>query len=614
MQNRDLQLLIKYITPYRAQLLLISLFAIIGAFFEAINLGSLVPLIQMLSSPEPPGGILWSSLNSLFTAVGIELNFKSLLCLIAVLFIIGQVILFHKKRLQVQLWFQMSADLKRTILEKIFHADIRYMHSQRAGQINDILTRESESAAMSIYAVTEIMTYIFFIIVYSIMLLYISVQITAICIVIATITLLFLNRLILRSKEFGVSAVESSMRLNAFVSERLNLVKLIKIFSTEGPEEHKFKIVTDQYAQKNIAFMLNGIRIETLFQVIIFFIAIVILYVSTYVYNMDLALILVFIFILVRLTDPLRQLNAQRHQLTGEIASLEKIDALISQTSEAQTIRSGTKIFNGFSDSIEYRGVGFSYVPDIKTLDDVSFQIRKNEMVALVGASGGGKSTIVDLLIRLIEPENGRILIDNYDIKDYEIGSYHAKIGFVSQDSFLFSDTILNNICYGQGNCSSERAIISAKIAHAHDFITSLPEGYETVLGEHGTKISGGQKQRIALARALYRDPEILVLDEATSALDSESEKVIQDSIAEIRHRYTIIAIAHRLSTIEKSDNIFVIDNGRVVETGKHKDLVAARGVYSRFYAIQYHREHEKNGSSAAKMEVQPEANESRME
>jgi ABC-type multidrug transport system fused ATPase/permease subunit len=199
MQNRDLQLLIKYITPYRAQLLLISLFAIIGAFFEAINLGSLVPLIQMLSSPEPPGGILWSSLNSLFTAVGIELNFKSLLCLIAVLFIIGQVILFHKKRLQVQLWFQMSADLKRTILEKIFHADIRYMHSQRAGQINDILTRESESAAMSIYAVTEIMTYIFFIIVYSIMLLYISVQITAICIVIATITLLFLNRLILRS-------------------------------------------------------------------------------------------------------------------------------------------------------------------------------------------------------------------------------------------------------------------------------------------------------------------------------------------------------------------------------------------------------------------------------
>jgi ABC-type multidrug transport system fused ATPase/permease subunit len=229
-------------------------------------------------------------------------------------------------------------------------------------------------------------------------------------------------------------------------------------------------------------------------------------------------------------------------------------------------------------------------------------------MVALVGVSGGGKSTIVDLLIRLIEPENGRILIDNCDIKDYEIRSYHAKIGFVSQESFLFSDTILNNICYGEGICNREQAIAAARIAHAHDFITSLPEGYETVLGEHGTKISGGQKQRIALARALYKDPEILVLDEATSALDSESEKIIQDSIAAIRHRYTIIAIAHRLSTIEKSDRIIVIDKGRIVETGRHSDLVALNGVYSRFYAIQYHREHEMNGRLVAKMDIQTES------
>jgi subfamily B ATP-binding cassette protein MsbA len=602
MQIRDLQLLKKYISPYKAKLLLISSLAIISAFFEAINLGSLVPLIQMLSSTEAPGGTLWSTLNSFFAAIGLTLNFTSLLSLIAILFIIGQVILFHKKRLQVQLWFQMSADLKRRILGNIFHADISFMHSQKAGQINDILTRESDAAAMSIYAVTEIMTYTFFILVYCAMLLYISVEITAICLVIAAITLLFLNRLILRSKELGISAVQSSMRLNEFVSERLNLVKLIKIFSTEEPEERKFKRVTEQYADNNVAFMLNGIRIETIFQVIIFFIAIVILYVSSYIYEMDLALILVFIFILVRLTDPLRQFNAQRHQLTGEIASLEKIDSLLNQSSHAQTIHSGKKGFHGFSDSIEYDKVGFSYVPGSKTLEDISFQIRKNEMVALVGVSGGGKSTIVDLLIRLIEPENGRILIDNCDIKDYETTSYHAKIGFVSQDSFLFSDSILNNICYGESDCNRDQIIAAATIAHAHEFIASLPEGYETILGEHGTKISGGQKQRIALARALYKNPEILVLDEATSALDSESEKIIQDSIAAIRHRYTIIAIAHRLSTIENSDRIIVIDKGRIVETGRHKDLISAGGVYSRFYAIQYHQESEKPRNSTIQM------------
>jgi ABC-type multidrug transport system fused ATPase/permease subunit len=209
-------------------------------------------------------------------------------------------------------------------------------------------------------------------------------------------------------------------------------------------------------------------------------------------------------------------------------------------------------------------------------------------MVALVGASGGGKSTIVDLIIRLSEPDSGEISIDGTNIRDFDINRYHQKIGFVSQDSYIFNDSILNNICYGSPVVSLEKAIDAAKTANAHEFIMRLPEGYDTELGERGVKISGGQKQRISLARAVYKEPEILILDEATSALDSESEKVIQQSILRIKHKYTVIVIAHRLSTIENADKIIVIEHGKAREVGTHKELISANGTYAKYYEIQY--------------------------
>jgi subfamily B ATP-binding cassette protein MsbA len=382
--------------------------------------------------------------------------------------------------------------------------------------------------------------------------------------------------------------VDTNTRLNEFITERLGLLKLIKIFSAENIEIEKFQRSTSRYADQNSAFMLNGVKIETVFQITIFSIAISILYVATFVFQIKLAMLLVFIFILLRLTDPLRQLNSQRHQVSGELASLEMIDKILHDSEAAQTIKDGDRMFMGFNNSIMFEKVSFSYTTLSPTLQDISFGIKKNEMVALVGASGGGKSTIVDLLIRVIEPDQGRITIDDVNIAEFNVESYHKKIGFVSQESFLFNDSVKNNICYGSSECDIERVIASAQIANAHEFILELPNGYDTELGERGVKLSGGQKQRIALARALYNDPEILILDEATSALDSESEKTIQESINRIKHKYTIIAIAHRLSTIENADNIIVIDKGNIVETGIHDELIRSGGIYSKFYEIQY--------------------------
>lgn len=600
MNLEEFVLLKKYIAPYKGRLVIISLLAVVCAFFEAINLGALVPLLQMMASQNAPGGTLWQILTTAFSAIGLELNILNLLTVMTFLFIIGQFLLYQKKKMQANLWFRLSADLKERIFSTLLSADIRYHYSQKTGQFNDILTRESEYAATSVFAVTEIFTYLIFIVVYTAMLLYISVQLTIICLLIAALTLYFLNAMIIRSKNLGIRAVETSMRVNEFISERLSLLKLIKIFSTEGLEDDHFKVLTSRYADDNTSYMLNGIKIETVFQIIIFTIAIAILYISTFVYEIPLALLLVFIFILIRLTDPLRQTNAQRHSLAGELASLEKIDHVLLSAANARTIEDGKREFSGFSGSIRFSDVGFSYTPSSPTLENISFTVQKNELVALVGASGGGKSTLVDLLIRLIEPDRGSILIDDTDIREFNIGSYHTRIGFVSQESYLFNDTVTSNICYGAGDCDRERVIAAATIANAHEFILGLPKGYDSELGERGIKLSGGQKQRIALARAIYKDPSILILDEATSSLDSESEKVIQQSIANIKHRYTIIAIAHRLSTIENADCIIVIEKGGVVEQGTHTDLLQRGGVYAKYHQLQHSGEPERNDHSTS--------------
>jgi ATP-binding cassette, subfamily B, bacterial MsbA len=586
--RQEILLFIHYLRPYKIRIGQISALAVICAFFEAVNLSALVPLLQILNNPTDPGGMLWDALKSIFGVIHVELNFLNLLIVMGIIFLVGQVLLFIKKRKQADLWFSFSADLKKTIFRNLLSSDIRYHYTEKPGKFIDILNRQAEYAATSVFAVTEIFTFVFFIIVYTAILLYISIPLTAICLIIALGSLFFLNFLIRRSKQIGIRSNETNIRMNEFVTERLNLLKLIKIFSTENEETQKLSQYADQYTKNNTDFWMNGVKIETTFQIIIFGISLLILYVAAIVLVLPLALLLVFIFILIRLTDPIRQINAKRHELGGELASLEKIDHTLKATTSSQTIKSGQRAFETIHHEMEIDHVTFSYTESVPVIRDLSFTIRKNEMVALVGASGGGKSTIVDLIIRLIEPDSGRILIDGIDIQTYNIRDYHRKIGFVSQESYIFNDTILNNITYGVDQVLLDKVIEAAKSANAHDFIMQLPDGYNSELGERGVKISGGQKQRIALARALYRDPEILILDEATSALDSEAEKAIQKSILSLKNKYTIIAIAHRLSTIENSDKILVIENGQITETGTHKELISAKGTYAKYYDIQY--------------------------
>ena len=261
---------------------------------------------------------------------------------------------------------------------------------------------------------------------------------------------------------------------------------------------------------------------------------------------------------------------------------------LTSQTfKEISTIEDGSKEFGSFTSNIEFRDVNFAYQGRTKTLKNISVSIEKGKTVAIVGRSGSGKTTIVSLILRLFQPDVGDVLIDGVDIKEYRLASWLDRIGYVDQDTFIFNDSVKNNITLRSEKYTDEDVKRAAGYADAHDFITDLPDGYDTHVGDKGVRLSGGQKQRIAVARAMIRQPDILIFDEATNALDSVSEAAVQKAIDEISRDHTVIIIAHRLSTIVNADRIIVMARSKVAEVGTHEELMSKKGDYWRLYEGQ---------------------------
>jgi len=267
------------------------------------------------------------------------------------------------------------------------------------------------------------------------------------------------------------------------------------------------------------------------------------------------------------------------------MSAIPNCEAVYSVLNEKMThIKDGEKELGLFQSSIQFDNVSFAYDGRPEVIKDISITLEKGKTIAIVGRSGGGKTTMINLLLRLFDVSKGKIKIDGLNIKEYKLSSWLKNIGFVSQDTFILNDTVENNINFRSDRYLHEEVIKAAKFADAHNFITELPEGYDTIVGDKGMKLSGGQRQRIAIARAMIREPGVLIFDEATNALDNISEVLVQNAIDRISKEHTVIIIAHRLSTIVNADRILVLENGQVVEEGAHKELMKKRGVYWELY------------------------------
>jgi len=305
-----------------------------------------------------------------------------------------------------------------------------------------------------------------------------------------------------------------------------------------------------------------------------------------------------FLAALLMLYQPIKSLSAVQNIVQEGLAAAVRVFGLMDRDPEIKD-RLGATALPPLQKAITYRGVAFAYDNGGGVLHDIDFTVSRGEIVALVGPSGAGKSTLLNLLPRFYEVTGGTIAIDGWDIRDVTLSSLRTQIGVVTQQTILFNDTVRHNVAYGRLEASEADILAALKAAHAHDFVSALPEGLDTLIGEQGVRLSGGERQRLAIARALLKDPPILILDEATSSLDSESEREVQQALDSLIAGRTTLVIAHRLSTVRNAQRIMVMEDGRIVETGTHASLLAAGGLYRRLYEMQFAQEEEKEQPAA---------------
>lgn len=392
-------------------------------------------------------------------------------------------------------------------------------------------------------------------------------------------------------RKVSTKGQEEISGLTSILHESFTGAGVVKAFGMEGREIEKFK-------EKNSKFFkitMKGVKLAEITTPLMEFtgaiaVALIIWYGGYQVIKgaSTPGTFFSFLTALIMMYSPLRTLTRVNMSVQQSIAAAERIFHIMDMDTEG-IVDTGTMELNGVKEKIEFRDVYFKYEKASRyILYNINFEIKKGQVIAIVGGSGGGKTTIGNLLLRFYDPTSGAIKIDGIDIREFTLKSLRKNIGIVSQDVILFNDTVLNNIAYGQKEVNLDDVIRASEKAYAHDFIMKMSHGYDTVIGEKGIKLSGGEKQRISIARAILKNPPILILDEATSALDAETEHIIQKALSNLMEGRTTIVIAHRLSTIKNADTIIAIDKGKIVEMGGHEELLTRNGLYKRLYKIQF--------------------------
>ncbi|MFO8087913.1 MAG: ABC transporter ATP-binding protein [Bacteroidales bacterium] len=595
-----------YLKPYLDKAGLSILFTFLGTIFSLFSFTMIIPFLGILFDQQK---IISDPVAFKFTAEAIEHNFTywvsqlitnkgaaSALLVISLMVVISMFLktffTYLGKYVIAPLRNGIVRDIRNKLFNKTMLLSLSWYSEERKGDLMSRMTADVQEVEVTIIrsldkAIKSPIT----VIVYLVSLFMMSMKLTLFVLIFIPVTGTLIGWI---GKSLRKRSAQGQKRLGmllSFIEEALYGLRIIKAFNSEERVKQRFFDENERYTR-----LMNKIwRRKDLASPLTEFLSVIIVVTIMWVGGslilnghdmLSPQAFIAYIAIFSQIIPPAKNLSSIYYNIQKGMASIERVESVLN-AKVAIKDKPDAKPFSGFNQSIEFQNVWFKY-QDEYVLKDITLSIQKGETIALVGQSGAGKSTLADMLPRFYEAQKGDIFIDGQSIKDLQIKDVRKIMGIVSQESILFNDTIFNNIAFGMDKVDPEAVEQAAKIANAHDFIMLTDHGYQTNIGDRGSKLSGGQRQRISIARAILKNPPILILDEATSSLDTESEKLVQDALNRLMQNRTSLVIAHRLSTIRNADRIIVLHEGRIIEQGKHDDLLAQNGAFKALYDQQF--------------------------
>lgn len=604
-----LQVIRRFVGPYKQYLAGSVILNILSAVFNIFSFTLIIPILKMIFNLESEvyTFIPWDSgasfkemllnniyyyMSSLITTFGPSMTLLLLGLFLGVMTALKTGCYFGSSAVMIPMRTGIVRDIRVQVYNKVLSLPLGFFSQERKG---DIIARMSGDVNEVENSITSSLDMLIknpiLILFYFGTLLFTSWQLTLFTLLVVPAMAWGMGALGKRLKRDSLEAQDKWSDTMSQVEETLSGLRIIKAFNAEEKMKRRFRRTADEHKR-----LVNKVAIrqasahpvsEFLGTIMIM---IVLWFGGTLILNgndaFDAPTFIFYMVILYSVLQPIKELSRASYNIPRGLASMERVDKILKAENNIKEIAAPVQV-TGFNDKIEVKNVFFSYNGEKEVLEDINVTIPKGKTIALVGQSGSGKSTLVDLIPRYHDVESGSICIDGVDIRNLSIHGLRSLIGNVNQEAILFNDTIFNNIAFGVENATMEQVVAAAKIANAHDFIMEKEKGYETNIGDGGRMLSGGQRQRISIARAILKNPPILILDEATSALDTESEKLVQEALDRLMSSRTTIAIAHRLSTIKNADEICVMQDGRIVERGRHEELIKLNGYYKKLNDMQ---------------------------